>query len=284
MRHWLHRAGLTLCLSAAIGCGGCAAVIGNRAANTLSAAILNQDDPVVIEQGLPAYLLIADGFIAQEPDSAGLLAGGAQLFALYGSRFEPDAEHAIVLTAKARRYGARALCLDHEPACAWDGLNYDDFVAELAQLRMRHAESLYAYAVSWLSHLEATGDITAIAELPWIQAAMERLLVLDETYDNGGVHTYLGILNSLRPPALGGLPDVAKSHFERSIELSGGLDLSAKVEYARRYARMVFDQELHDRLLQEVLVAPVTVPGRTLFNVLAKREAEVLLETSTEYF
>ncbi|NNC66084.1 MAG: hypothetical protein HKN84_14975 [Gammaproteobacteria bacterium] len=284
MHYWLRSAGLYLCMIAAISCGGCASLVGNRVSNTLSAAILNQDDPVVIEQGLPAYLLIADGFIAQEPDSAGLLAGGAQLFALYGSRFEPDADHAIVLTAKARRYGARALCLEHEPACSWGGLNYDDFVAELALLRLRHAEFLYAYAVSWLSHLEATSDITAIGELPWIQAAMERLLELDETHDGGGVHTYLGILNSLRPPALGGLPEVAKAHFERSIELSDGLDLSAKVEYARRYARMVFDQELHDRLLQEVLAAPVTAPGRTLFNVLAKREAEVLLETSTEYF
>ena len=285
MFRWLRRTGLYLCVIAALGCGGCAALVGNRAANTLSAAILNQDDPVVIAQGLPAYLLIADGFIAQEPDSAGLLAGGAQLFALYGSRFEPDEDHAVVLTEKARRYGARALCLDHEPACMWSGLSFDDFVAELAELRPRHAESLYAYAVSWLSHLEATSsDWTAVAELPWVQAAMERLLVLDEDYDNGGVHTYLGILNALRPPALGGLPDVAKAHFERSIVLSGGQDLSAKVEYARRYARMMFDQELHDRLLREVLAAPVASPGRTLFNVLAKREAEMLLETSTEYF
>ncbi len=281
----MRRARLPLCAVLAVSCAGCAAFVGNRAANTLSAAILNQDDPVIIEQGLPAYLLIADGLIAQDPDSAGLLAGGAQLFALYGSRFEPDPERAVVLTAKARRYGARALCREYEPACSWDGLSYDDFVAALAGLRPRHAEALYAYAVSWLSHLEATSsDWTAVAELPWVQAAMERLLALDEDHDNGGVHTYLGILNALRPPALGGLPDVAKAHFERSIELSGGQDLSAKVEYARRYARMMFDQDLHDRLLEEVLAAPVASPGRTLFNVLAKREAQVLLDTSTEYF
>lgn len=285
MHHWSRRAVFSVCLIAGISCTGCVSFIGNRAAGTLSAAVLNQDDPLVIEQGLPAYLLIVDGFIAQDPDNAGLLAGGARLFALYGSRFEPDPEHAVLLTEKARRYGGRALCLEHERACAWGGLNYDDFVAELATLRPRHAEPLYAYGVSWLSHLEATsGDWTAVAELPWVQAAMERLLQLDEDFDEGGVHTYLGILNALRPPALGGLPDAAKAHFERSIELSGGRDLSAKVEYARRYARMMFDQELHDRLLKEVLAAPAASPGRTLFNVLAKREAGVLLETSAEYF
>lgn len=285
MRHWRGRVRIGLCVGLVVGCSGCAAVIGNRAAATLSAAVLNQDDPVVVEQGLPAYLLIVDGFISQDPDNVGLLVGGAQLFALYGSRFEPDEEHAAVLTAKARRYGQRAICLEYARACDWAGLSYDDFVAELAELRPRHTDVLYAYAVSWLSHLAATStDWTAVAELPWVQAALDRVVELDEAYDDGGAHVYLGILNSLRPPALGGQPDVARAHFERSIELSGGMDLSAKVEYARRYARMMFDQELHDRLLKEVLAAPVESPGRTLFNVLAKRDAAQLLETSTEYF
>ena len=65
---------------------------------------------------------------------------------------------------------------------------------------------------------------------------------------------------------------------------SGGRDLSIKVEDARRYARLVFDQELHDRLLMDVLNAPVEAPGKTLFNVLAKQEAETLLASSKEYF
>ncbi len=47
---------------------------------------------------------------------------------------------------------------------------------------------------------------------------------------------------------------------------------------------MMFDQELHDRLLTEVIEAPVDVPGRTLFNVLAQQDAAVLLESSQEYF
>ena len=265
--------------------GGCVSYVGGLAADTLSSAILNQDDPLVVQSGLPAYLLIVDGFIAQNPGRAGMLSAGAQLFALYGSRFARDEEHAAAMTWKARRYGQRAVCLVHEPACEWEGMEYDQFVLELEGIEDRQVEYLYAYAVSWLSHLDATSsDWSAVAELPWVQAAMERVLALDETYDNGGIHVYLGILYALRPPALGGQPDVAKGHFERSIALSQGTDLSAKVEYARRYARMMFDQELHDRLLTEVLEAPVEVPGRTLFNVLAQQDAAVLLESSQEYF
>ena len=271
--------------AAVLGTGGCVSYVGGLAADTLSAAILNQDDPTIVSAGLPAYLLIVDGFIVQRPDNAELLAAGAQLFALYGSRFIDDAAHRVVVTAKGRRYGERAICLSHPPACKWAGLDYDLFLAELAQLGERQMDVLYAYAASWLSHLDATSsDWSAVGELPWVQAAMERLLDLDETYDDGGIHVYLGILNALRPPALGGHPDVAQAHFERSIELSNGTDPSAKVEYARRYARMLFDRDLHDRLLEEVIAAPVEVPGRTLFNVLAKQDAVELLATSADYF
>jgi hypothetical protein len=264
---------------------GCANLIGSMAADTLSSAILNQTDPTLIESGVPAYLLLVDGFIHESPDSEDLLAAGAEIYALYGSRFADDTAAAIRMTRKARDYGKRALCLAHEPACGWDGLPYDDFIAALSGVKARRAGYLYAYALGWLSYLDATSDdLSAVADLPWVEAAMQRTLELDETHENGAVHTYLGILNSLRPPALGGRPDVARDHFERALELSAGRDLSIKVEYARYYARLMFEQELHDRLLREVLASPVEHEGYTLFNVLAKQDAQDLLDSSREYF
>jgi hypothetical protein len=264
---------------------GCASLIGSMAADTLSSAILNQNDPDLVESGVPAYLLLVDGFIHESPDNEGLLAAGAQIYALYGTSFATESEAAVRLTSKARDYGARAICLVHEAACGWDALSYDDFVAALADVDEKQIDFLYSYALGWLSYLDATSDdLSAVAELPWVEAAMERALALDETYETGAIHTWLGVLNSLRPPALGGEPDIAREHFERSLELSQGRDLSVKVEYARRYARLMYEQELHDRLLREVLAAPVTEEGFTLFNVLAQRDAEALLASSAEYF
>lgn len=263
---------------------GCAGLVGGMAANTLSAAILNQDDPELLAAGVPAYLLLMDGLIYQSPDNEDLLAAGAQLFALYGSRFAPS-ERRAALTGKARRYGERALCEAYRPACDWARLGYDDFLAELDGVGARQIGPLYAFAVSWLANLDATSeDWTAVAELPRVEAALDRVLAVDEGYEQGAVHGYLGILSSLRPPALGGDPEAAREHFERALTLSGGHDLSIKVEYAKRYARLVFDQELHDRLLSEVLSAPVDAPGLTLFNVLAQEEARALLASSKEYF
>jgi TRAP transporter T-component len=277
---------LGLVLALAVTLGGCVSnMVGGVAADTLSAAIRNESDPGMVQDGLPAYLLLVDGLIYEHPQSSGLLTAGAQLFALYGSRFVADGVRAEQLTQKAYDYGVRAICLAHSPACSWGDLSYDDFVTALQEVSGKDKAALYAYATGWLSHLQATSsDWSAVADLPRVEAVLERLLALDETYDHGGVHTYLGILNSLRPPALGGRPEVARAHFERALELSGGLDLSVKVEYARRYARLVFDQELHDRLLREVEAAPVEAPGLTLVNVLAKREAAKLLASSAEYF
>ena len=50
-----------------------------------------------------------------------------------------------------------------------------------------------------------------------------------------------------------------------------------KVLMAKHYARIVFDRELHDSLLQQVLEAPAEQPGLTLVNTLAQAEAAKLL-------
>ncbi|HEX5420858.1 MAG TPA: TRAP transporter TatT component family protein [Gammaproteobacteria bacterium] len=263
----------------------CSSMIGSMAASTLSDSILNQRDPELVRHAVPAYLLLIDGMIYEHPDNENLLAAAAQLYALYGSRFALNHDRAVALTSKAHRYGTEALCLEHQWACKWDGSDYDGFVKHLTEVTRKQVGLLYAYAVGWLAYLDATSeDWSAVAELPWVQASLERVIQLDGTYQHGTAHEYLGILYSLRPPALGGQPEKAKQEFEQAIELSGGRDLSVKVEYARRYARLVFDRKLHDRLLDEVLAAPVEAKDLTLFNVLAKQEAKQLLDSADDYF
>ena len=54
--------------------------------------------------------------------------------------------------------------------------------------------------------------------------------------------------------------------------------------YAQQYARLMFEQELHDRLLVEVIEAHAKAEGLTLINHLAKQQAKVLLADSADYF
>ena len=112
----------------------------------------------------------------------------------------------------------------------------------------------------------------------------ERVVELDETLEHGGAHLYLGALDTMLPPALGGRPEDGRAHFRRTLEISDQRHLTAKVMLAESYARMMFDRELHDRLLEEVLAADPEAPGLTLANVLAQRDARMLLASADDYF
>jgi hypothetical protein len=46
----------------------------------------------------------------------------------------------------------------------------------------------------------------------------------------------------------------------------------------------MYDRELHDELLADVLAADPVVPGYTLTNVLAQRDADLLLAGADDYF
>ncbi len=285
MTSLIRLASVTLMLSALVGCASIASSATNRLANNLSSAILNEDDPETVEAGMPSYLLMVDGMIEGEPQSESLLMAGSKLYGSYASVFVKDPERARRLARKARDYSDRALCMHLTQLCSVMERPYDDFLAAIRSLRVDDVPVLYASGAAWAGWIQAnSSDWNAIASLPKVKAVMARVVELDEGHDHGEAHVYLGVIAMLLPPALGGKPDEGRAHFERAIQLSGGHDLMAKVEYARRYARMTYDRPLHDRLLKEVLAANAAVPGLTLSNTLAKRQARELLASADSYF
>lgn len=274
---------LAPCLAALL--AGCLSLPTQRFADTLSQGILNQNDPATVEDGAPAYLLLLDGLIEENPDDRDLLLAAARLNGAYATVFVEDPERARRLTAKALDYARRALCREAPRLCQAEQLPFADFEALLPGLDRDDLPLLFAYAAAWAGWIEArSGDWDALADLPKVQALMERVAALDEAYQQGQPHLYLGVLYTLRPAALGGRLEDGRRHLQRAIDLSGGRNLQAKVEMARRYARMTFDRALHDRLLDEVLAADPQAPGLTLGNVLAQRQARRLRDESDSYF
>jgi len=247
--------------------------------------IANQNDLATVRDGQPAYLLLIDGFIIQDPDNEDLLLAGARLYDTYASVFVDDVQRAARLSTKAHDYGRRALCQSHPNVCQYEKGAFEDFSREIATVENKNLPQLYGYATAWVGWIQAhSSDFRAVAELPKVELTFERIVTLDERYERGQAQLYLGVLRTLRPPALGGKPEVGRAHFERAIEYSEGRNLYVKVEYARRYARLMFDQELHDRLLNEVLTADPEENGLTLSNMLAQKQARQLLASSAAYF
>ncbi|WP_197722105.1 TRAP transporter TatT component family protein [Sulfuriflexus mobilis] len=264
---------------------GCASMIAGDLVRDLQKGIMNQDDPAIVMAGAPAYMLIIDGKIQSQPNDRELLIAGARLYGTYSSIFVQDKARAKLLSARARDYAQQAICLVREELCETGQNGFDRFVAVINTLQKADIDMLYTYATTWAGWVLANNeDWNAIADLPKIEAMMKRIVALDENYEHGQAHVYLGVLQTRLPASMGGKPEQGRAHFERAISLSAGRNLIAKVELARRYARLVFDRKLHDRLLNEVLETDPKLPGLTLSNVLAQQQARQLLESATEYF
>ncbi len=268
--------------------GGCATVVSNATgglAENLGSAIQNQDDPETVRDGAPAFLLMLDSFVESSPNDPDMLGAAAELYAAYGVLFVDDPDRAVRLTSRARGYGQRALCASNDDACGIETLAFRDYQAALENLDVDDVPSLYTYSLAWFSSILAqSGNMNALSQLPRAEAALRQVRELDPGYREADVTHYLAVLATIRPPALGGRFDEGRAGFERAIELTAGRSLGVKVDFARYYARTLYDRELHDQLLNEVLAADPVSPGRTLFNVLAQREAEELLASGDDYF
>ncbi|MGD8484325.1 MAG: TRAP transporter TatT component family protein [Thioalkalispiraceae bacterium] len=267
---------------------GCSSIINSatsKMAKNLTISIQNHDDPDTVASAIPAYLLMIDSFIQGDPENRQMLQSGAKLYAAFASTFVNDEQRAKKLSERALGYALRASCIQHSDLCQVKTMPFNEYQQAIQRLDKDSIDMLFALGQSWAVWLKAhRDDWNAVAELPRIRLIVEKILQLDENYQQGSAHLYMGILHSLLPASLGGKPEIAKQHFEKAIAISNNTNLMAKVSYAENYARLVFDRQLHDKLLTEVINAKAEQPGMTLMNSLAQQKAKRLLESGKDYF
>jgi hypothetical protein len=251
----------------------------------LSDSILNNNDLDMVESGAPAYLLMVDSLIAGDPESEEILATGAQLYTAYADVFVTDKERSKKLADKAMVYATTAICEANDDTCGLRDKPYSEFQTIITDLDEDDLPYLFTLGNAWASWIMAnTDDFNALADLSRIEAIMHQVIHLDETYKDGAAYLYLGTLATFLPPALGGKPEEGRAYFEKAIVLSQGKNLMTKVVYAKLYAKMIFDRPLHDRLLTEVVETDPDIPGYTLINTYAQKQARQLLDEAEDYF
>lgn len=267
---------------------GCSIIMSSATsslADNLSLAILNQNDPDTVRDGIPAFLLILDAQLQSDPENDDLLISAAKLYGAYAGSFAGNETRAKRLSEKALSYGKQGLCLRLKEMCAVIDAPFQTFTPVLANTNKDDIDTVYGFAVAWAAWIQANSDDwNAMAAVPKLEAIMQWVLEQDETYDGGGAHLYLGVIKSQLPPSLGGKPELAKSHFEQAIRISNGRNLMAKTLYAEHYARLMFERELHDKLLGEVIAADPVAPELTLANILAQDQARKLLQSADDHF
>ena len=265
------------------GCANLVSGVTSKLADDLAASILNSQDIDTVKAGVPAYLLLIDSFLRSNPQSEELLLAASTLNGSFAVLVD-DNERVKLLSDKSLRYAEQAACVADSLLCGARTQSYSEFVRTVRALKVSDLSVAYAVGLAWVGRLQANSDDWAvIAELSRAKLLMGRVLELDETFENGGSHLYMGGMETLLPASLGGKPELGRLHFERAIEINESY-LMTKVIYAEQYARLVFDQELHDRLLNEVLSADPIVEGMTLVNRIAQERAKDLLSASKDYF
>lgn len=267
---------------------GCSYFVSNAASSfgeNLSGAILNQDDPEIVRAGMPSYILLLDSFLQGEDDNPAILASAATMYASYGSVFSDQPAQAKRLTRRALEYAEQGMCLSYADSCGWRDLPYEEFTASLEGVGLKHSDVLYSYGLAYLAYIRAhSDDWDALAQLPQAEAVMSHYINISDGEAEPSAYNYLGILKSVRPPALGGKQDEAVGHFATAIDLSGGKDLSPRLEMLKGVARMLYDRDMNDRLCTEILTADPYADGYTLTNVLAVEEATELCAEADDYF
>ena len=265
------------------GCTNLVSGITSQLADDLAGSILNSEDIDTVREGVPAYLLLMDSFLRSSPDSEDLLLAASNLNGAF-SALVVDEDRIKLFSAKSMRYVEHAACVSKSPLCDVRQQSYAEFEQTVSSLKVSDVLIAYSLGVAWVGRLQANSDDWAvIAELSRAKLLMERVIELDENHENGGPHLYMGGMETLLPASMGGKPEKGRAHFEKAIEINEAY-LMTKVIYAQQYARLMFDQELHDRLLNEVLSADPVVEGMTLTNRIAQERAKDLLASSKDYF
>ena len=266
----------------------CGALIDRATTNfarDLERAVVNYDEPSVVEHGLPAFLLILEARREANPDDSDLLRSLSSLTGTYAGLFVDNDLSARRMYSRALGYAERAACIDDSSLCGASELPFLDFEQRVEAVDAAELETAYSLGVAWVGWIAAhKSDYAALADLPKAELLLERVAELSSEHDQGAVWLYLAVLNSQRPPAAGGRPDLARQYFDRARDISGGRNLLVDVFMADTYARLMFDRELWVKLLDAVLAADPDQQGFALANHIAQARARELIPQTAHIF
>lgn len=259
----------------------------------------SDDDPDLVGGALPFSLKLIESLLAESPRHPGLLLAATRGFTQYAFAWveQPATElegtdptaamnmraRAARLYLRARDYGLRGLELAY-PGFA-STLRADESRA-MRELTARDVPLLYWTAASWGLAISASKEQPEmIADLPLVEAMIDRALALDEGFGRGAIH---GFLIAYEPNRAGGAGDPferSRHHFDRAVELSQGKLASPFVTFAESVSVQQQNREEFESLLQRALAIDLdAAPESRLENRIAQRHAQWLLAHADDLF
>lgn len=257
------------------------------------------NDPELVKDAAPFSLKLMESVLVEVPRHTGLLLAASSGFTQYSYAFvqqqademeETDFAAASVLRKRAaamylraRDYGLRGLSVRHPGF----GTALLDGPSEAVQgAKRKDVPLLYWTAAAWASAIALSKDQPLlVADLPAVEALIDRALSLDESFDRGAIHSFLIAYEMSRQGAAGDPGDRARFHFERARELSEGMQAAPYVSFAETVSVQKQDVKEFDELLHRALeIDPDAEPEFRLVNLIMQRRARWLLSRRGELF
>lgn len=285
-------------------CNGCSIkrIAMNHLGNALAqggTTFSSDNDPEMIKGAVPFSLKLMESVLAESPRHVGLLLALSSGFTQFAFAFvvqEADETEendlaramesrarALRLYLRARDYGLRAL-----------DARYPDFGELLNKEPEKAAKYLgkkdvpcaYWTAVSWAGAISMAKDSAdLIADLPKVEALIDRSLALDEAFDSGAIHSFLITYEMNRMSGTGDPEERAQNHFARAIELSNRQQAGPYVAFAESVALPKQDKAGFVHTLEEAISIDVDAkPEWRLANVVMQRRARWLLGRADRLF
>ncbi len=294
---------LLLTLAGPLVLGGCSVKkialrsVADALSSSSSSSFAQDDDLELVGDALPLTLKLMESLAEEVPEHRGLrlaLAGGFTQYAMVWVQFPAEQqkyddfeayraglERSRKLLIRARGYALDGMDLAHP------GFSESIFDTPEAALQPATAEdipTMFWLGASWLAAISnSREDPEMIGQLPTAAAVLQRALELDEAWDRGALHE---ILISVEPslPVPGG-QERSRQHFERAIELSGGVKASPYVSLATAITIDLQDRQAFESLLQQALAVDLEAsPQDRLANEYAQQQARFLLAHIDDLF
>jgi predicted anti-sigma-YlaC factor YlaD len=295
---WLTMVGLTLAGS------GCSIkrIAVNKLGNALAGGgttFASDDDPELVKAAVPFSLKLMESLLNENPRHEGLLLAACSGFTQYAYAFvQEDADEledkdltaaeemhgrARRLYLRARNYGLRGLAVRHK---GFEQVLRTNAIAAVSLATAKDVPLLYWTALAWAGAISLSKDNPGlIAEMPMIEAMMDRALALDQAFDHGAIHTYFITYEMSRPRATGDPVARSRQHFERALALSGGQQAGPMVSYAEAVCVQKQDLKQFESLLHQALaINPDVRPEWRLGNLVMQRRAKWLLSRTDQLF
>jgi predicted anti-sigma-YlaC factor YlaD len=271
--------------------------LGNALAGT-GTTFSSDEDPELIRSAVPFSLKMIESLLAESPRHEGLLLAAARGFTEYAYAFvQEDADEledtdkvastamrarAAKLYLRARNYGLRGLEVKH-PGFA-DRLKANPKEA-VKELKKSEIPMMYWTALSWGAALSASHDLMMFPEIPRFEALIDRVIELDEAYDEGTVHTFLITYEMARLSTKGDRAARAKEHFDRAMALGGGHQAGPLVAYAENVLVAQKNKTEFQSMLRQALRIDINKsPENRELNLAEQRRARWLLSRTDKLF